>query len=236
MKKPYLKKYGDVAGFTVWIVDGKYVRTHFDNEFTNYGQHYRFNFIPKKEFWIDRHKVPGEEKFYVSNLLVENRLMAKGVDYKEAVDKANAIEKRERLKESLIKKKLEKKRKIKEEAESVHKKLLKKYSKHLKVWIVSGRLIRDLFFIDFVGGGHDKVYDFIPEGEIWIEDNITANEIKFILLHELFERNLMAKGMEYDPAHAAASGIEYYCRHHEEVLDKKIKQELKKAEKKFKSK
>jgi hypothetical protein len=41
---------GDI---TVRIVDGVYICGHMDEEFTNFGQHYRFKFIPKNEFWID---------------------------------------------------------------------------------------------------------------------------------------------------------------------------------------
>ncbi|MDD5071091.1 MAG: hypothetical protein PHV17_10240, partial [Candidatus Omnitrophica bacterium] len=208
--KPYLKRFSETSGFKVWIVDGEYIRSKIDREFTNYGQHYRFNFIPEKEFWIDKQKVPGEEKFYIINMLVENRLMAKGLRYSEAVDKANSVERKERIKDYLIRKGIETRRKIKESAESVHKRLLKKYSKKLKVWIVDGRLVRDLFFIDFTEGGHDKVYPFIPAGEIWLDDDLTLREIKFVLLHEVHERNLMCSGENYDTAHEASSEIEYF--------------------------
>jgi len=227
--KPYIKRFSDISGFKVWIVDGEYIRSKMDREFTNYGQHYRFNFIPEKEFWIDKQKVPGEEKFYIINMLVENRLMAKGLRYSEAVDKANSVERKERIKDYLIRKGIETRRKIKESAESVHKRLLKKYSKKLKVWIVDGRLVRDLFFIDFTEGGHDKVYPFIPAGEIWLDDDLTLREIKFVLLHEVHERNLMCSGENYDTAHEASSEIEYFCRQNPKLLDKYLQREFKKV-------
>jgi hypothetical protein len=227
--KPYIKLFSDNSGFKVWIIDGEYVRSHLDREFTNYGQHYRFNFIPKNELWIDKQKVPGEENFYIINMLVENRLMAKGIDYGEAVDKANAVERKERMKEYLIRKGIEKKQKIKETAESVHKKLLKKYSRKLKVWIVDGRMVRDLFFIDFTEGGHDKVYPFIPTGEIWLDDDLTLREIKFVLLHEVHERNLMNLKEEYHTAHEASSEIEYFCRKNPKLLDRYLQREFKKV-------
>lgn len=227
--KPYIKKFLDISGFKVWIVDGEYVRANLDREFTNYGQHYRFTFIPEDEFWIDKQKVPGEENFYVNYLLIENRLMAKGMDYAQAVDKANAVERKERMKEYLIRKGIEKKQKIKENAESVHKRLLKKYSKKLKVWIVDGRMVRDLFFIDFTEGGHDRVYPFIPTGEIWLDDDLTLREIKFVLLHEVHERNLMGLGEDYHTAHESSSEIEYFCRHNSNLVDKYLQREFKKA-------
>lgn len=227
--KPYIKKFSDNSGFEVWIVDGEYIRAHLDREFTNYGQHYRFDFIPKNEFWIDKQKVPGEENFYVSSMLVENRCMAKGMDYGLALDKANVIERKERMKEYLIRKGIEKRQKIKETAESVHKRLLKKYSKKLKVWIVDGRVVRDLFFIDFTEGGHDKVYPFIPAGEIWLDDDLTLREIKFVLLHEIHERNLMSLGEDYHTAHESSSEIEYFCRHNPKLLDRYLQREFKKT-------
>ena len=54
LKPPYLNKVGARGSITIWIVDGTYVRTHMDEEFTNYGQHFAFRFIPENEFWIDR--------------------------------------------------------------------------------------------------------------------------------------------------------------------------------------
>ena len=173
----------------------------------------------------------GEEKFYVKYLLNENRLMAKGVKFEDAVDKANAIERRERIKEYILRNGLRKYQKIKKNAKLVHKTLLKKYSKKLKIWIIDGRTVRDLFFVDFTEGGHDKVYSFVPKGEVWIDNDLSLKEIKYVVLHELHERNLMAKGMDYDSAHEASSAIEHTCRKNKHLLDDYIKKELKKAEK-----
>jgi hypothetical protein len=50
LKPPYLhidEKRGD---YQVWIVDGAYIRGHIDEEFTNFGQHYRYSYIPKRLF------------------------------------------------------------------------------------------------------------------------------------------------------------------------------------------
>lgn len=40
-----LKKIGQRGRISIWIVDGSYVRTNIDEEFTNFGQHYRFTYI-----------------------------------------------------------------------------------------------------------------------------------------------------------------------------------------------
>lgn len=230
MKKPYIKRLPEISGFKVWIVDGEYIRENMDEEFTNFGQHYLFGFIPKNEFWIDKERVPGEEKYYINSMLTINRLLAKGVSRGEAIKIADKEERSEREK-SQLKKRIKLKKYPEKLIDSVHKDLLQKYStKKIKVWIVSGEAIRSLFFIDFTEGGHGYVYSFIPKNEVWIDDDIEPDEIKFVLLHELHERNLMSKGMKYDPAHSSSSKIEYACRRHKKDINKELKKEIKKNE------
>jgi hypothetical protein len=229
MKKPYIKKFGKISNFNVWIVDGKYVRDNIDEEFTNYGQHSRFNFVPMNEFWIDRERKPGEEKYYIDSMLVMNRLMSKGVPHDEAVKKADEVERRERAKSSLMKKEIEVKKQEEKLLKIIHKRVLKEFStEKIKVWIVNGEAVRNLFFLDFTEGGHEFVYAFVPKGEVWIDDDIGKEEIKFVLLHEMHERKLMEGGMKYDDAHKSSSEIEYYCRKHLKELDKNLKKEIKK--------
>lgn len=225
MAKPYIKKFGKISNFTVWIVNGKYIRDNIDVDFVNYGQHYRYKFIPKNEFWIDRERYPGESHFYIKPLLVEYKLMEKGINYKEVLKKSDAIEKRER-KKYLNTKVIRKFRKIKKETDIVHKRLLKKYSRKLKVWIVDGELVRDFISVDFEKGGHDKVYSFMPKNEIWIDDDVEPNEVKFILVHEMHERKLMSRGMEYLPAHRDSNKIELFCRRNPEHVDERLKFEV----------
>lgn len=228
MKKPYIKRFSRISKFSVWIVDGEYIRKNINEEFTNYGQHYQFNFIPENEFWIDQERVSGEEKFYIDSMLTTNRLMSGGVSHKKAVKIADKIEKRERAKSKLMKKETKLEKHKKAVIDSIHKKLLKEYSTDkIKIWIVNGEAVRDLFFLDFTEGGHDKVYSFIPKGEIWIDDDTNSKEIKFVLLHELHERRLMSKGIKYDFAHHKSSNIEYFCRYYPKKLDAKLKEEIK---------
>ena len=227
MLKPYIQRIGTVAGFTVWLMDGKYIRDNIDEEFTNFGQHYRHKFIPENEFWIDHERTPGEEEFFIDHMLLENRLMSEGLGYEEALKKADRAEMKERRKVDFTKKNI--KGLSKEEyLDKVYKRLLEPYSKYLRIWIVDGELVRDLFFIDFTEGGHDKVYSFIPSGEVWIDDDVEKGERKFVLLHELHERHLMSMGSSYPDAHRSASHIEYYCRHHTEELDKRLQEVVEK--------
>ncbi|RFT15113.1 MAG: hypothetical protein OP8BY_0577 [Candidatus Saccharicenans subterraneus] len=220
LKKPYVRKLDQIEDISVWIVDGNYVRKNLDEEFTNFGQHYRFRFIPRHEFWIDQEHGAGEQQFFIDHLLVEYRLMASGVTYDKALAEADAVEQKERRKAELIRRieALNKQGIIDE----IHKTLIKKYSGRVKVWIVRGELVRSLFFIDFTEGGHDKIYHFIPENEVWLDDDLSRQEMKFVLLHELHERHLMDQGWPYYKAHRSASKIEYHCRHHPEQLEEAL--------------
>jgi hypothetical protein len=155
--------------------------------------------------------------------------MKKGLSYNKAITLADEIEEKERRKSAFVKKELKKIKKPVDIIKDIHIKLLKPYSNKLKVWIVSGALVRDLYFIDFTEGGHDFVYSFVPVNEIWLDDDLSERERKFVLLHEIHERNLMAKGWSYDKAHADSSRIEFHCRHHLKDLDKFLKKEFKKA-------
>ena len=229
MKKPYIKKFSGISGFKVFIVDGEYIRENMDEEFTNFGQHYLFDFIPKNEFWIDKERVGWEYKYYINSMLTINRLLAKGMKRDDAIKIADRQEKSEREKSRFIKKRIKLRKYPKKLIDSVHKDLLQKYStEKVKVWVVSGEVVRSLFFLDFTEGGHSYVYSFIPKDEVWIDDDVEPDELKFVLLHELHERNLMSKRMKYEPAHARSSKIEYYCRKHKGEINKKLKSEIKK--------
>jgi hypothetical protein len=45
LKPPYISKITERDRLIVWAVDGAYIRSHIDEEFTNFGQHYRYNYI-----------------------------------------------------------------------------------------------------------------------------------------------------------------------------------------------
>lgn len=224
MKKPYVRKFNRIGDITVWIVDGRYVRKTIDEEFTNFGQHFRFRFIPMNELWLDKEYGPGEGQFFIDHLLVERRLMAAGMTYDKALEKADAVERLERRRSEMIRQvsSLDCEHII----EAVHIKPLHKYSAKVKVWIVKGELVRSLFFIDFTEGGHDKVYHFVPKNEVWLDDDLSPGDRRYVLLHELHERHLMTLGWPYFKAHRSASRIEYHCRAHPEDLEADIRLEM----------
>lgn len=82
----------------------------------------------------------------------------------------------------------------------------------IEVYVVSGEAVRDRFKTDFSQGGHGYVYDWIPKGEIWLEQE-ESDEFPFILAHEYAEMVMMRElGMEYEEAHGMASRIEKCVR------------------------
>jgi hypothetical protein len=216
-KRPYLEKIEELGDLQVWIVDGSYIRSHKDEEFTNFGQHYRYPYIPTNELWIDREAKHDERQFFIDHLLVEHRLMAKGVPYEKALPAADRRERKERRRAGDVSR-LTHHGETLPEGKDVHERLWQKLKNGLSVWIVNGRLVRSVFDIDFTEGGHDYIYEFVPENELWIDDAIEESERGYILLHELHERNRMAKSWPYDKAHAESSRLEYRCRHHPDEL------------------
>jgi hypothetical protein len=87
-----------------------------------------------------------------------------------------------------------------------------------EVWSVDGDLVRTFLHIDFVQGGHGLVYEFVPFGEIWIDNDISWHERGFIILHELNEFNLMCQGWNYSKAHNNSLLIEDRCRKNPDEL------------------
>lgn len=217
LKPPYLSKIDQRGDFQVWIVDGVFIRGRIDEEFTNFGQHYRYPYIPNLEFWIDREAEHDEHQFFIDHLLVEHELMAKGMPYGDALTKADLAERRERRRAGDLKKVTHPGQSLPDPS-MVQERLWKKLENGISVWIVNGRLVRSAFDIDFTAGGHDHVYEFVPTATVWIDDAIEEMERSFILLHELHERNQMEKGMPYSLAHAESSRMEFRCRHHPDEL------------------
>ncbi len=220
-KKPYIRKYGERGDNLIWVVDGEFIRRNLDEEFSNYGQHYHYDFIPKNEFWIERESDHDESRYFLDHLQTEYDLMKKGVSYKKALDAAEKVEIKERHRANSSKNGKHKflgLGKRKPDPKSVHERLWKKMESGLKVYIVNGKKVRSAFDIEFTEGGHHEVYDYVPEGEVWIDDGIQPQERPFILLHEMHELKLMEKGVSYDKAHEECSSLEEYYRHHPKGL------------------
>lgn len=87
------------------------------------------------------------------------------------------------------------------------------------VFLVNGEMVRDNYDLDYAEGGHDVVYKWIPEREVWLDNDIFQPDIGPTLLHEIHERRLMAEaGWSYDLAHEYALKVEMISRQHPDRL------------------
>lgn len=206
MKKDfYIKQIGKKGKIKIFLVDGFIIRRDLDEEFTNFGQHYCFGYIPKYEFWIDKEASLDETDLFIDRLFNEWTLLKKAYDEavkKDKIERKNFNENKPRAK--------------------THIKLFGKTKDGVEIWKIDGKHIRDTVDIDFVHGGHGFVYSFVPKNEVWIDNDVIPKEVEYVLLHELFERSLMAKGFDYEHAHIKASEIEKEARHNSKILKKEL--------------
>lgn len=96
----------------------------------------------------------------------------------------------------------------------------------LRIWIVDGPHIRMNVEPDFIAGGHHLRYSWIPEGEVWIDSSISADdaEVAFTIHHEVVEHGLMLhQGKTYEDAHAMALESEQAARKKAAALEEAAK-------------
>lgn len=79
------------------------------------------------------------------------------------------------------------------------------------VYTVDGGFVRNRCDVDWIGGGHQLVYRWMPRGEAWVEN--LGGDGKFIAGHELSEIfDMLSKGWSYEKAHAKANRVETAAR------------------------
>jgi len=208
------KLLGHRGKIKIYQVDGKQIRTTVDKEFTNFGQHFLYSYIPEYEFWLDVEASVDERKYFIDHLLIEWKLMKQGMPYAKALEMADIQEKSERGKKQKFLGATD--------GAKTHLKLLGKTQDGLEVWVIDGQAVRSNYYIDFTEGGHYYVYPWVPQNEVWLDNDVVESERPYVLLHELFERNLMKLGWEYHKAHRLASRIEWNCRHGQRDLAKAL--------------
>lgn len=77
---------------SVWIVDGRYVRSVFDVEFTAGGHDHVYEFIPRNQVWIDDDITDVERPYVLLHELHERNIMEQGMDYDHAHDESSKLE------------------------------------------------------------------------------------------------------------------------------------------------
>ena len=212
---------GSVNGFDVWIVDGKIVREAVDPEFLYGGNHERYPWVPAHEMWID-HAISCEEFHYtLQHELCERELMAgHGWTYDAAHDSALEVEQNIRLDDLRLTQEHECQLREVSPTDSYGAKEIRRlgdslrlheiYRLHVEkrdtidIWIVDGSNIRRDIYPDFGLSGNDLAYHFIPASEIWLDAQVSCEEMEFNIRLELAERTLIAGGLLYDDAYEKA--------------------------------
>lgn len=206
MNEPYKKLYRKIGDKKIYIVDGSYIRKNMNGEFTNFAEHYRFpSMIPTNEFWLDECHGHDEYNYYIANMAMENQLMRQGKKWDYANDTACKYEEAMRSKSK---------------PQPLKKELVKSIE-GIKIYLVNGEHVRNKYDVNFTQGGHDLVYGYIPDNEIWIDNSLMAKERDEVIFHEMRERNSMSYKVPYIPAHEGASMVERkYRKHGKRALSK----------------
>jgi hypothetical protein len=219
----------------IWIVDGLIIRREIFGEFLYGGNHERYPWVPADEIWIDNAISADEFRYTLAHELNERNLMARRrMSYSEAHDSSLALERLMRnadLKAAVLHEKTlhpvsptdcYNDKQIAGLPDSVlihniYRQLLRKEG-NISIWIVDGAGVRRDIFPDFGFSGNDFAYRFIPENEIWIDAQVSCEEIEFSITSELYERMLLTRGIDYDEAYIKA--LERVKRERDSMLKK----------------
>jgi hypothetical protein len=217
----YKVLYGEREGFKVWIVDGPKIRREIFGEFLYGGNPERYTFNPEGEIWVDNSITSEELETTIIHEINERNLMHnKGMSYFDAHDSSLALE--VILRNVFISKAKEHENSLSkvppidfdstQEIENLPeliqlKDIYRQYIGNrngIDIWIVDGVNIRRGIYPDFGFSGNDLAYLFIPEKEIWIDAQISCEELLFSIELELNERQELSKGIYYDDAYINA--------------------------------
>lgn len=172
-------------------VNGFNIRNTID---VNFGGHYTRDYaayIPPDEIWVEDYLKP-EISLILKIVKTEKKFFSKNKSFKKLRDF------------------LKRGAKKNGSPPPFYRRITKKGK--IKVVDVDGAVVRKFIDPYFISGGHDLVYEYIPRNEIWIDALNYKEDQPFVLVHEIFERNLMAQGRDYASAHDFAIAEEKHRR------------------------
>lgn len=89
----HVKKLGTTdTGLSVWLVNGRLVRSAFFIDFVDGGHHYVYPWVPLKEVWLDDDLSPKEYPYVLLHELNERVRMGEGWSYNRAHPDSSKIE------------------------------------------------------------------------------------------------------------------------------------------------
>lgn len=78
---------------------------------------------------------------------------------------------------------------------------------------VDGSIVRQYFDPEFMFGGHEYVYTYVPKNQIWLDILMDPRDLPHVMVHEWQERQLMKfEDKSYDVAHEFANVYERVSR------------------------
>jgi len=220
----YRLQYGEREGFKIWIVDGPRVRNKIFGEFLFGGNSERYTFNPEGEIWVDNSITAEELETTIVHEINERNLMYKlGMTYFDAHDSSLSIEVKmrkdfinlaknhENMLPMVSPTDFDSTQEIEDLPEMI--KLKNVYRQFIgvrngvNIWVVDGVNIRRDVYPDFGFSGNDLAYHFIPANEIWIDAQISCEELIFSIELESKEREDLSKGNNYDDSYTSALNI-----------------------------
>jgi len=202
-----LEHYKKINEYDVYLIDDyKFRNKSLEmQEFGAFALNLDFEIIPKNDIWISKYIQEKERDLFIENALKQLDMRMYGVERINAYDTALVLEKNLRMKINGSTKNT-----LKEVYSNVYHDY---FWQRLKIYLVDGNVVRNLYKTDFVEGGHGYVYPWIPKNEIWVEKDMNTNEIPIIALHEYVERTIMKEQEEeYAYSHKVSSKVEYGFR------------------------
>jgi hypothetical protein len=213
--------WGKKDNYSIWIVDGDFVREKIYKEWLYGGNEQRYIFNPKGEIWIDNDISSEEFDLTVAHELNERHLMAKfGWTYQAAHDSSLSLELTIRKNNEEICRSHEAGLREVGVTDSYNNKEIKNLKDSIRleniyrvpmgtrdslsIWVVDGYLVRKNIYPDFGDSGNDMVYHFIPPKEIWIDGQVSCEETEYSVSLEMTERKLMEEGKSYSDAYESA--------------------------------
>ena len=83
----------------------------------------------------------------------------------------------------------------------------------MNVWIVNGEILRGRVDVDFTTGGNPARYSYVPNEDMWVEQDAKPSDSMPSLMHEFVEYTVMRKaGISNGNAHDIANVFEAQLR------------------------
>lgn len=197
MFHPDNKKIVYVDGFKIrQLLDADFpMMDYFNDDPTYFDPKY---YIPENELWID-YVFRDETEFLIELDKINHNF---GLEQRNKAATGNKVDQQRAHLHSLLK--------INSLPNFI---ITHQLQDNLVINYVDGQIVRQYFDPEFMFGGHDFVYSYIPNNQIWIDNKMNDLDKPHVLVHEMEERSQMEiYKFNYDQAHEYATTMEKRSR------------------------